>query len=1165
MERGCAMKNQGILIVEDEAIIALNIKADLEMRGYNVVKVVANGPDAVHAADEYSPDLILADIMIDGEMDGIDAVIEIQKNHDIPVIYLTAHSEEHTLQRAKSTRPYGYILKPVNLNELYSSIDIALYKYTMEQRLIESEKRYRNLIESVNDVIYATDDSGIITYVSPQIEELTGYKVTDVVGKEYSDFICDEDRENSMKHFQKIRGASAIRAGEYRIIIKDGSLRWVQASSRPVFSDGTFNGMRGVLTDVTDKKNAEESLKVFKAIIENSNESIAVCNNNGTLVYFNAAFERLFDVKPDDAKNKNIRELYQPESISVFDDIILPALDKGSSWEGVLECHDTTGRKFQLWERVDSIRDARGRTQMMFGIMHDVTAQQRAGEQMRMTQFSVDNFLDEVYWVDREGRFIYVNDTACRALGYQSDEFNTITIFDVDTFVTPDRWVTWWQTLKETGAAVIHSRNRTKGGRQYPVEVSIKYLEYKDEEYIVAYVRDITERKQFEEAIKRKSDELEAANEELQATIEELEATSEEFEAQNCELIEAQERLRGNEEQLKYALEASHDGLWDLNIDTGKTFFSDRYYSMAGYTAGEFPMNYDNWKMRVHPDDISWVEDAFNAHIEGKTGQFRVEYRFKRKDRSWMWILARGKVIERNENARPIRMIGTHVDITEQKETEQRLRESEERFRVLHQASFGGIGIHDRGVILEANHALAEMSGYAYDELVGMNGLSLVAEEWRDSVMANIISNYEKPYVVEGLKKDGTVFPMEIHGKVVPYKGNIVRVTEFRDITERNRFEKAIKTNEERLGVLIELHQMVEYSEKEIVQFALEKAISFTESRIGYMHFLHDDQVNLELFAWGGEDIHQCQSGTALHYPLANAGIWADCVKTGEPVIHNDFPNEKGKKGLPEGHLEIIRHMSVPIYDGGKIVSVVGMGNKADTYSDNDVQQVKLFAHDMWGILQRKRKDEEIKASLHEKELLLKEIHHRVKNNMQVISSLLNLQASRIKDEGDRKLFTDSQSRVRSMALVHEKLYQSKDLACIDMNDFIRNLIGDISGTYSPVSGKAAVTIQTDDLYIGIDRAIPCALIINELVSNAIKYAFPDSQKGNVFVIFRFAEGNYVLSVRDDGAGIPENIDFTKSETLGLQLVNALTSQLFGEISLDRSQGTAFTIIFPAE
>ncbi|HPQ51745.1 MAG TPA: PAS domain S-box protein, partial [Spirochaetota bacterium] len=758
------MKKQEILIIEDEAIIALNIKTDLEIRGYKVVKVVSTGAEAVRAVDEYKPDLILVDIFIDGEMDGIDAVIDIQKKHDIPVIYLTAHSDDSTLQRAKSTRPYGYILKPVNLNELYSSIDIALYKYTMEQRLIESEKRYRNLIESINDVIFSTDDTGTVTYVSPQIEDLIGYSVPEIAGKKYIDFIYADDHEQSIAHFQKMQISTETRAGEYRIAAKDGSIRWVQTSIRPVFHDGIFGGMHGVLVNVTEKKKTEESLKTFKAIIENSNEAIALSTIKGELEYINPAFVRLFHVKPDDINTMNIRELYTGESVSVIDDVVLPELCSGNSWEGILDCHDTNGRTFKLWERADSIRDSRGRVQLLFGIMHDVSEQQRLNEQMKMTQFSVDNFLDEVYWIDKNGRFYYVNDTACRVLEYRSDDFNNVTIFDIDTVINPDLWNVWWDNLKKTGSGVTQSGHRTKSGRQYPVEISMKYLEYKENEYIVAYVRDISERKQFENEIQRKSAELEAVNEELQATIEELEATSEEFEAQNSELIEAQEKLRENEERLKYALEASHDGLWDLNIETGETFFSDRYYTMAGYIPGEFPMNYKNWRDRLHPDDIVMVEDTFNAHVEGKTEQFRVEFRFRRKDGSWMWILGRGKIIPGEISGRIVRMIGTHVDITEQKEAEQRLRESEERFRVLHEASFGGIGIHDRGVILEANHSLAGMTGYSYDELIGMDGLVLIAEDWREKVMNNIISNYGKPYVVEGLRKDGTIFPMEIQG-----------------------------------------------------------------------------------------------------------------------------------------------------------------------------------------------------------------------------------------------------------------------------------------------------------------------------------------------------------------------------------------------------------------
>jgi PAS domain S-box-containing protein len=214
-------------------------------------------------------------------------------------------------------------------------------------------------------------------------------------------------------------------------------------------------------------------------------------------------------------------------------------------------------------------------------------------------------------------------------------------------------------------------------------------------------------------------------------------------------------------------------------------------------------------------------------------------------------------------------------------------------------------------------------------------------------------------------------------------------------------------------------------------------------------------------------------------------------------------------------------------------------------------------------ITERKRIESQIKESLNEKEVLLKEIHHRVKNNMQVISSLLNLQSGYIKDEQTRELFKESQDRVRSMALIHEKLYQSADLARVDFAEYIRNLTEYLFNSYGANSAKVAIKTDVDSVSLGINAAIPCGLIINELVSNALKHAFPENRGGEICIDLRRRDGTFELVVSDDGVGFPNDVDFRNTESLGLQLVNTLTSQLGGTIELEANgSGTRFVIGF---
>jgi PAS domain S-box-containing protein len=217
-------------------------------------------------------------------------------------------------------------------------------------------------------------------------------------------------------------------------------------------------------------------------------------------------------------------------------------------------------------------------------------------------------------------------------------------------------------------------------------------------------------------------------------------------------------------------------------------------------------------------------------------------------------------------------------------------------------------------------------------------------------------------------------------------------------------------------------------------------------------------------------------------------------------------------------------------------------------------------------ITERRQAEEKIKESIREKEVLLREIHHRVKNNMQVISSLLNLQSTHIKDKEALETFKESQSRIRAMSLIHEKLYGSEDLARIEFGDYVRDLTRHIFVAYRATSPRVSLHIDISDIFLDINTAIPCGLIINELVSNSLKHAFSEVGKGHITITLHSPNANETeLIVSDDGIGIPEDIDIRTTESLGLQVVTILAEdQLQGKITLDRAKGTTFHITWRA-
>jgi two-component sensor histidine kinase/putative methionine-R-sulfoxide reductase with GAF domain len=309
-------------------------------------------------------------------------------------------------------------------------------------------------------------------------------------------------------------------------------------------------------------------------------------------------------------------------------------------------------------------------------------------------------------------------------------------------------------------------------------------------------------------------------------------------------------------------------------------------------------------------------------------------------------------------------------------------------------------------------------------------------------------------------------------------------------------------------------------------------------------------------------------------------GITSQIIRTREPLVLNQNTHEVlTKMGARVFGNPARSYLGVPIIVGDDVTGVMSIQSihREGVFDDSNlrlmqtvaatvgaaIQNAQLYGAMQQEVIVRQRAEEEIKLSLREKEVLLKEIHHRVKNNLQIITSLLNLQSAQLKDPESLTLFRESQYRVRSMALIHEKLYQSKDLARVDFDSYIRDLMVYLFRSYAANPDQIRMNIQTHEIYLGIDTAIPCGLIISELVTNTLKYAFPDGRRGELLVSLGPADDDELtLLVKDNGIGLPKDFDWRESDSLGLQLVNTLSAQLHGKIQVDGEGGTSFKITF---
>ncbi len=372
----------------------------------------------------------------------------------------------------------------------------------------------------------------------------------------------------------------------------------------------------------------------------------------------------------------------------------------------------------------------------------------------------------------------------------------------------------------------------------------------------------------------------------------------------------------------------------------------------------------------------------------------------------------------------------------------------------------------------------------------------------------------------EILGKSGKRMPYEIAIRIVRFNGQTFAVIVARDITDRKRIEDQLRRSEE--------------TYREIFEAA------------------NDGILLMDI-----------ETGNTVDVNNAVCNVYGF---TREEALQTDFLSlYAGNKYCRNDLLEIFKKVRV----AGPRLSVHKSRTRSGRifWAEYDMKCVRIRGDEMIlaiirDVSERRDAEEKIKASLREKEVMLKEIHHRVKNNLQVVSSLLNIQSRYIADPADAELFKESQNRVQAMALVHEKLYQSSDLARVDFSSYIESLMKNLFYSYAIGRDNISMVADVQPISLSVDAAVPCGLIINELISNCLKHAFPEGSGGEIRVSIRERDNRIVIEVSDDGIGLSANFDFHTSESLGLQLVNMLVEQLDGSISLEREQGTRFTITF---
>lgn len=582
-------------------------------------------------------------------------------------------------------------------------------------------------------------------------------------------------------------------------------------------------------------------------------------------------------------------------------------------------------------------------------------------------------------------------------------------------------------------------------------------------------------------------------------------------------------------EKLNFVLKLTMTGTWDWSLETDRLEWDAGMFAVFGISPETFKGNLSGFIELLHPDDreptIRKVMDSI-----AKNADYEMEYRVIWLDKSVHYVLARGLVF-RNIEGKPIRMAGICWDITKRKQDELAQLKTEQIYRVLMESAPDAILLIDElGKISSVNAQGENLFAYSKEELIGQDFEILIPKDAREIhvfLRSKFLRSPEARPMAAGrelsaLTKDGRLIPVEISLSPGKAADDFFVMAVVRDISER----KAAETQVHTLAAIAELSN-------------------------DFMGICNPDMSFRYLNEAGMAMVGLSSTDEILKTKVLDL-FWLEDL----PLIENDAIPILLSEGRWNGACRL-RNVKTgePIYTIWNAFLIKDQSGKSTAWGIVSPNLNKIRAN-----------EDKIRTNLAEKEVLLQEIHHRVKNNLNVVSSLLELQAHNIQDSKISEVFHDCQNRVMSMALIHESLYQSQDLAELDFETYINTFIASLYHSYGTDHSKFAAKIDIHNVKFDIETAIPCSLIIGELVSNSLKYAFRNKQHGEISIEVRSGKSDddwaYELVVADNGVGMPQNFSVEGSPSLGLKLVKMLTRQIAGNLTMDSRNGTRFAIHF---
>jgi len=720
----------------------------------------------------------------------------------------------------------------------------------------------------------------------------------------------------------------------------------------------------------------------------------------------------------------------------------------------------------------------------------------------------VENLPVAVIIFTPEGKVLYTNSKTLDLFGVDKNETDSKNIFD---FVSP-QFVKIIEERKknillgkELPSVEIEVKN-TKGETIF-VEIKTSSVMYNELPAMQTIITDITTSKQLQE-------------EKIRAQV---------AEETNQSLKKEVDLRTRSEQKLRAIFESGTQLMWTVNKNIALTSFNQNYKEAIYNNYGVYPeinMDLNKPKAKFAPDEYHafWDEKYAQAFL-GKTIEFETQTTTLKGEKKHR-IITLHPIYD--DNKQVIEVAGQAKDVTQQKIYQQEITNKQSQLSAIINTT---------------------------DDIIFS-----VDKEYNISEFNNVLQQVVK--IRHGVDiKSGThvfdILPSDYHEEVRDkydraFNGETVLAIEKFNMGDIDRFYEArynpIKINDEIIGVSVFSKDITDQEESQQKIINAQSQLSAIINNTTDIVVSIDRNYNIVQFNQLLFNMVKYRFGLELKMGMS-------IFETMDITHHSDMKNIY-ERVFTEGQSLVAVEM----------FAVSGSKKRYFESNYNPIKQgsetigIAIFSRD---ISEKIESETELRSALKEKEVLLKEVHHRVKNNLQVISSILNLQTSYVKDKETADLLKECQNRIKTMAYIHESLYQTKDFLHINFSEYIINLVKNLFYSYDANQQKIKTIFDVDTIFLNLDTSIPCGLIVNELVSNALKYAFTDGSGGCVTIkIKKLKNNNIEMVVSDNGKGIPENIDYKNTETLGLQLVSILSEQINGTITINRTKGTTFKINF---